>query len=102
MDSKFKNDVYDLVGSIPKGKVMTYGQIALLCGHPGAARVVGQIAHFGPNELPWHRVVKKDGVMASGFTPDGRKGQARLLKEDGIKVYQDKLKVEDYLWLPSR
>lgn len=102
MDSKFKNDVYELVGSIPRGKVMTYGQIAILCGHPGAARTVGQIAHFGPNELPWQRVVNMNGVMASGFTPDGRAGQARLLEEDGVKVHQDKLKLDDYLWWPKK
>ena len=102
MNSKFKKDVYGLVKSIPNAKVMTYGQIAALCGHPGAARVVGQIAHFGPNELPWHRVVSKQGDMASGFNPDGRIGQARLLEEEGVIISQNKLNLEDYIWWPKK
>jgi methylated-DNA-protein-cysteine methyltransferase-like protein len=74
-----------LVAQIPKGKVMTYGQIAALCGKPGAARVVGQIAHFGPPELPWQRVVKQTGDLAAGF-PGGREGHRAVLQAEGVKV----------------
>jgi methylated-DNA-protein-cysteine methyltransferase-like protein len=81
---------------------MTYGQIAALCGHPGAARVVGQIAHFGPNELPWQRVVNKDGGLASGFSPDGRVGQAKLLGDDGVEISNHQLNIEEYLWWPQK
>ena len=65
MESDFKIAVHALVAQIPPGKVMSYGQIAALCGHPGAARVVGQIAHFGPSDVPWQRVVNARGGMAS-------------------------------------
>lgn len=47
----FRERVYALVSQIPKGRVMTYGQIAALCGNPRAARIVGGIAHFGPTGL---------------------------------------------------
>lgn len=62
---------------------MTYGDIAALAGHPYAARQVGGLAHFGPTELPWHRLVNRFGGLASGF-PGGRDVQRQLLEQDGI------------------
>ncbi len=103
MNSDFKQKIYELVGVIPHGRVMTYGQIAALCGHPGAARVVGQIAHFGHENLPWHRVVNAKGGMASGFWPGGRDYQAKLLQEEGIRMVDLHIrKLENYLWWPSK
>jgi len=81
----FANKVYQLVANIPHGKVMTYGQIAALAGNPKAPRIVGGIAHFGPPDLPWHRVVKKDGSLAEGFPGGGRDLQKQLLKDEGLK-----------------
>lgn len=98
----FKNDVHCMVAQIPNGKVMTYGQIAVLCGHPGAARVVGQIAHFGEPNLPWHRVVNASGGMANGFVPNGPEYQAKLLVEEGVVVNNLKLNLESYLWWPKK
>lgn len=93
--------VYSLVAQIPKGRVMTYGQIAALCGSPRAARVVGGIAHFGPEELPWHRVVKKDGGLASGYY-GGQSGQAKDLGEEGVKIEDYKIvDMEKVIWWPS-
>src|SRR5688500_4011557 len=66
-DSAFKEQIYHLVAQIPQGRLMTYGQIAALCGRPRAAWEVGQIAHFGPPELPWQRVVNKQGGLAKGW-----------------------------------
>lgn len=97
----FKQRVFDLVRSIPKGYVMTYGQIAVLCGHPGAARVVGQIAHFGSPDLPWHRVVNAKGGMASAFVPGGREMQAKLLNEEGIEINNNSIDIKRYIWWPS-
>ncbi len=59
VDSEFKERVYALVAQIPKGRVMTYGQIAALAGAAYAAWEVGQIAHTGPPDLPWQRGVLK-------------------------------------------
>jgi len=101
MNSVFRDEVYVLVAQIPAGKVMTYGQIAALCGHPGAARVVGQVAHFGPPDLPWQRVVNARGGLAAGFVPDGRVGQARMLEQEGIVITNSTLDIKEYLWWPS-
>lgn len=82
-DSSFRERVEALVAEIPKGKVMTYGQIAALCGSPRAARIVGGIAHFGDRHLPWQRVVKKDGSLAEGY-PGGIAGHQAALEADGV------------------
>lgn len=87
---------------IPQGRVITYGQIAALCGHPGAAQVVGQIAHFGPEDISWHRVVNIKGGMASGFPWGGRSGQTGMLSDEGVVVKDSKIKLEEYLWWPKK
>lgn len=100
-EAKFKDEVYKLVGEIPAGKVMTYGQIAALCGKPNAARIVGQVAHFGPTDLPWQRVVKKSGDLAAGF-PGGREGHRAMLQADGVKVNANyTIDVDSLLYWPS-
>jgi methylated-DNA-protein-cysteine methyltransferase-like protein len=97
----FKEQVYEIVGSIPKGRVMTYGQIAILCGNPRAARIVGGIAHFGPPDLPWHRVVSKYGGLASGYY-GGRRGHKKDLKAEGIVVSNDyTIDINKHIWWPS-
>lgn len=79
----FRQTVYDLMGQLPIDRVTTYGDIAALAGHAHAARVVGGICHYGPTELPWHRLVNRFGGLASGF-PGGREVQEQLLAQDGI------------------
>jgi methylated-DNA-protein-cysteine methyltransferase-like protein len=94
----FADAVYKEIASIPAGKVMSYSQVALRCGRPGAARVVGQIAHFGSTNLPWHRLVHADGRMASGFVPGGPGMQKKLLEKEGIEFTKDKVNLEKYQW----
>lgn len=97
----FNQRVYALVAQIPKGKVMTYGQIAALCGSPQAARIVGGVAHFGDPELPWQRVVNKNGGLAVGY-PGGRAGHAEHLRIEGMKVSEDySVDVSKLLWSPD-
>lgn len=81
----FRQKVYQLVNRIPYGRVMTYGDIAMYCGRPLAARMVGVIAHFGPVNLPWHRVVNRFGGLASGYY-GGRVGHRAALIQENIKV----------------
>ena len=83
----FRDRVYEVVASIPEGKVMTYGDIAALAGHPYAARQVGGLAHFGPTELPWHRVVNRLGDCAAGYY-GGKAGHQAALEAEGIKVVE--------------
>jgi methylated-DNA-protein-cysteine methyltransferase-like protein len=98
----FRELVEELVSAIPKGRVMTYGQIAALCGHPLAARQVGGIAHFGDSRLPWQRVTNKQGGLASGY-PGGRAGHKTVLEEEGVEVSPDyRVNVEELIWWPGR
>lgn len=78
----FKEDVYKVVKKIPKGKVMTYKQVAEAMGHPRAARAVGTILKMNKDDsVPCHRVIRSDGRLG-GY--NGLKGKkARLLKEEG-------------------
>jgi methylated-DNA-protein-cysteine methyltransferase-like protein len=100
VDKDFKNKVYELVAQIPKGRVMTYGQLAALAGHPYAARIVGGVAHFGDPDLPWQRVVNKQGGLASGY-PGGKEGHKAHLEAEGVEVDEDyKVKVDQLLWWP--
>ena len=102
VDSSFRDRVEDIVRQIPRGRVMTYGQIAALAGSAYAARIVGGIAHFGDPELPWQRVVNKKGGLASGY-PGGRTGHAAALEAEGIKVSDGYyVNVQELLWWPDR
>ncbi len=96
----FRERVEVLVAQIPRGRVMTYGQLAALCGNARAARIVGGIAHFGDPALPWQRVVNKTGGLAAGY-PGGRQAHAEHLRTEGVAVDQDmRVGVERLLWWP--
>lgn len=97
----FRERVEVLVAQIPPGRVMTYGQLAALCGSPRAARIVGGIAHFGDPALPWQRVVNKQGGLAAGY-PGGRAAHAEHLRAEGIQVSEShQIEIKELLWRPS-
>lgn len=100
----FTQRVCALVSQIPTGRLMTYGQIAALCGNARAARIVGGIAHFGPPDLPWQRVVNKKGGLAAGYC-GGREGHKKDLESEGILVSGDSdnyyVDVAALLWSPN-
>lgn len=100
VDSEFRDRVFAYVAQIPKGRLMTYGQLAALAGAAWAAWEVGQIAHYGPSELPWQRVVNKQGGLAKGY-PGGLEGHKQALEAESIAVSEDfKVDVEGLLWSP--
>lgn len=101
-DKAFRERVEALVAQIPPGRVMTYGQLAALCGNARAARIVGGIAHFGDPNLPWQRVVNKQGGLASGY-PGGREGHRQVLEAEGYDVSDDdRVNVELLIWSPEK
>lgn len=102
VDAQFKDRVYELVAKIPSGRLMTYGQIAALCGNPLAAWEVGQIAHYGPENLPWQRVVNKQGGLAKAYTWGGFEGHKKKLEEEGIAVSKEFIvDIEQLMWWPE-
>lgn len=161
VDKDFKDRVLKLVAQIPKGRLMTYGQIAALCGHPDAAWEVGQIAHFAPcanlpacerssqpadlppdrtdfasadslrrrsstprsaaqqessrsgdrmarnricpfHDIPWQRVVNKQGGLARGYTTGGYEAHKRDLEAEGVAVDQDfRVDIDNLIWYPD-
>ena len=64
--------IYEVVKTIPRGRVMTYGQVALLAGNPRWARVVGYALHNNPSPetIPCHRVVNREGRVTGAFKPE--------------------------------
>jgi len=102
IDNGFRARIEAIVAQIPRGRVMTYGQLAALCGNARAARIVGGIAHFGDPDLPWQRVVNKQGGLALGY-PGGRRGHKTALEAEGVAVEEDfRVDVEQLLWRPDR
>ncbi len=102
LNSNLRIRVESIVAQIPEGRVMTYGQLAALCGNARAARVVGGIAHFGDPELPWQRVVNKQGGLAAGY-PGGRQAHAKHLEAEGVDVTEDHyiVDIHDRIWWPE-
>lgn len=101
-EPSFRERVESIVATIPYGRVMTYGQLAALCGSARSARIVGGIAHFGDPNLPWHRVVNKQGGLASGY-PGGRQGHKEHLESEGIAVSENmQVNVQELLWWPPQ
>lgn len=81
--TNFRDRVYALIAQVPAGQVTTYGDLAGLVGHANAPRIVGGVAHDGPTELPWHRLVNRFGGLAAGYH-GGREVQQQLLEAEGV------------------
>lgn len=78
--------IYEQVKKIPRGKVASYGQIALLAGNPRWSRVVGYALHVNPDpdSIPCHRVVTKDGKLSPAFAFGGENMQRQFLLNEGV------------------
>ena len=87
--------MYEIVSQIPRGKVLTYGAIALLAGYPDHSRLVGRIMRDAPDgQLPCHRVVSASGRLAPHYP-----AQAELLAAEGVKLSPSgKVPLKTYLW----
>ena len=83
--------VYEFVKNIPRGKVATYGQIALHLGNRNFARAVGNILHNNPNpeHIPCHRVVNAQGKLSRSYAFGGIDAQRRLLASEGVVFKND-------------
>jgi methylated-DNA-protein-cysteine methyltransferase-like protein len=88
--------VYAVVRSIPRGRVATYGLVAMLAGRSGAARAVGNVM-LGCDDpsVPCHRVVHADGSLAAPFLR-----QRERLRREGVRFVGGRVDVRERLWTP--
>lgn len=90
MEHNFTQKVYKIVAKIPKGKVLSYKQVAVKAGSPKACRAVGNIMNkHNIKGLPCHRVVGSNGKVG-GFRW-GIKRKINLLKKEGVKIINTKI-----------
>ena len=89
--TKFEQQILGVLQKVPKGKIVSYGDLAKAVGRPGSSRAVGNALHKNPCApvVPCHRVVKSDGALG-GFA-SGPKKKAALLKKEGIDVKKGKV-----------
>ena len=96
--------VYEIVRTIPKGKVATYGQIAKMLGTRDPRKVGWALAANSDRETPCHRVVNKEGGLAKNFgksldTEPGWKTQKSLLENDGVTFTDEQtVDLEKHQW----
>jgi methylated-DNA-protein-cysteine methyltransferase related protein len=94
--------IYDVVRRIPRGRVLTYGDVAALAGMPRQPRLVGYTLHALPQHttVPWHRVVNRRGsVSARASGPGSELVQRRLLEAEGVRFdLNGRLSLERYRW----
>lgn len=76
----------EVVRNIPKGKTLSYAEVAALAGSPGAMRVVGSLMkkNFDPT-VPCHRVIRTDGTIGD-YNRGGTEAKRRLLAEEGVSL----------------
>jgi methylated-DNA-protein-cysteine methyltransferase related protein len=79
-DESFTDAVIAVIESIPAGEVMTYGEVAVEAGFPGAARAVGTLLAHSDNSLPWWRVVASNGRLVPGHEVE----HTRRLAAEGV------------------
>lgn len=81
----FRSKVFEVVKTIPAGRVMSYKQVALKVGITNP-RFVGRIlnTNTNPKEYPCHRVVRSDGTVASGYAFGGPDRQIEKLRAEGV------------------
>ena len=101
MDKPNLNEIiWQVVASIPHGKVATYGQIARICGFPNHARYVGATLKKLPRgtTLPWYRVINAKGEISFPQGSDAYKRQKAQLESEGVKFNDTKLSLSVYGW----
>ena len=94
--------VYAFLKTIPKGKVVTYGQIAAALGNRKLSRAVGTALHHNPDPIgqPCYKVVNRNGALARSFGDvGGIETQKRRLEQDGIEVVDYRVDLSKYQWI---
>ena len=101
----FRERVLAIVGAVPHGRVVTYGQVADLAGAPGAARQVGNVL-FGlrdreADDLPWQRVIAAGGRISTYKIGSGELQRALLEAEGVVFDAEGRVDLARFRWQPQ-
>lgn len=106
-EPSYRQRAYALVARIPRGRVMSYGQVARVLGAGYDARAIGNIMHATPEQtddglpVPWHRVINAQGACSTAGMTTPPDLQQKLLEAEGV-AFNDKGRcaIDKYLWYP--
>lgn len=100
MASAFTEKVYATLRTVPKGKVVTYGQLAALAGNPRASRAVGMAMRTNPDipKTPCHRVVASDGSLTGYSAGQGISTKKQMLIDEGVSFKGAKVDLASSRW----
>src|SRR5712664_545510 len=102
-DPKYRERVYKIVRRIPRGRVMTYGQIAYMLGEGYTPRTVGFVMHGADDKTPWHRVINSQGRTSTTRVVLPADKQQRMLEREGVKFNKTgRCDLETFIWNPRR
>jgi methylated-DNA-protein-cysteine methyltransferase-like protein len=100
----FRKRVHDLVLRIPRGRVMSYGQVARVLGAGYDARAIGNVMYATPDDgrsIPWHRVINAQGGCSTAGLTHPPDLQQRLLEAEGIEFNEKgRCDIARYVWYP--
>jgi len=100
-DKNYRERVYRVVRSIPRGRVMTYGQLAEMLGDGYTPRTVGFVMHGSDDKTPWHRVINAQGACSTGRIALPSDKQQRMLASEGVEFNErGRCDLQRYLWIP--
>lgn len=105
MSSELYSKLYAVIRRIPRGRVASYGQIALLAGFPGRARQVGYALHALPagSGVPWQRVLNSKGEVSLPPSEGSGGLQRALLEKEGVKFDAwGRVNLEEFGWKPRK
>ena len=101
-DNDYRERVFRLVSSIPRGRVMTYGQIAEILGEGYTPRTVGFVMHSSNDKTPWHRVINAQGGCSTRGVVLPHDKQQRMLEAEGVSFNErGRCELQEYLWIPA-
>ncbi len=100
-DKHYRERVYRIVRSIPRGRVMTYGQLAEILGEGYTPRTIGFVMHGSADKTPWHRGINAQGGCSTGRLVLPADKQQRMLEAEGVEFNErGRCDLQRYLWIP--
>jgi len=100
--SKYMDKVLQIINMVPAGKVVSYGQVALMAGTPRGARFVGGVLCFRGDNTPWWRVINNAGRISTTCLDHTATTQKEKLRAEGVEVSEKlKIDIERFRWRPE-